>query len=95
VEAQGTVSRCPDAVPRMNRPSFRANPLSAGGGDDRYFLRNSAANRKRRTRRLCLTPTLELRDSHFVPRSLYKLFHERGLPVTAPDGEHAHSTRAY
>lgn len=35
------------------------------------------------TCRLCLTPTVELRDSHFVPRSFYKMFHERGLPVTA------------
>ena len=38
--------------------------------------------------RLCLTPDLELQDSHFVPRAFYKLFIERGggpgsQPVTA------------
>lgn len=35
------------------------------------------------TCRLCLTPNVELCDSHFVPRSYYKFFHERGLPVTS------------
>jgi hypothetical protein len=35
------------------------------------------------TCRLCLTPNVALRDSHFVPRSFYELFHERGLPVTS------------
>lgn len=35
------------------------------------------------TCRLCLTPNVRLRDSHFVPRSFYKLLHERGLPVTS------------
>ena len=33
------------------------------------------------TCRLWLTPNVEFRDSHFVPRSFYKLFHERGLPL--------------
>ena len=39
------------------------------------------------TCRLCLTPNLELCDSHFIPRAFYKLFIERGgsgsQPITA------------